>query len=139
MARVRARRQELDEANAILVVVAAEPLDQLAEVARKEGWTGPVLADPERRVYLAYGLSRLPWYRVFTPKAAILYLGFMLRGRFPGKPGQDVMQQGGDFIVDGEGIVRFASAGSRAHDRPPVDALMQCLRAIAFPGQAPRT
>ncbi len=138
MARVRALQRELDEANAILAVVAAEPLDQLAEVARKEGWTGPVLADPERRVYLAYGLSRLPWYRVFTPKAAVLYLGFMLKGRFPGKPGQDVMQQGGDFVVDGEGIIRFASAGSRAHDRPPVDTLIACLRSLAPPSAGAR-
>ena len=130
MARVRARERDLDEANAVLVVVAAEPLEKLAKVAREEGWTGPVLADPERRVYLAYGLSRLPWYRVFTPKAAILYLGFMLRGRFPGKPGQDVMQQGGDFILDAGGIARFASAGQRSHDRPPVDALIHCLRSL---------
>ena len=131
MARVRQRLQEIDEAHAILVVVSAEPVEQIAPVARKQGWTGPVLADPDRRVYLAYGLSRLPWYRVFTPKAAILYLGFMLRGRFPGKPGQDVMQQGGDFIVDGEGIVRYAYAGRSSDDRPPVDLLMHHLRGLA--------
>ncbi len=136
MERVRSRQQDIDEASAVLVVVAAEPLEELARVARKEGWAGPVLADPDRRVYLTYGLSRLPWYRVVTPKAAVVYLGFMLRGRFPGKPGQDVLQQGGDFIVDGEGIVRFASAGSRAHDRPPVDALVACLRALAPPRAA---
>ena len=130
MERVRSRQQDLDAANAVLVVIAAEPLEQLAKVAREEKWDGPVLADPERRVYLTFGLSRLPWYRVFTPKAALLYLGFILRGRFPGKHGQDVMQQGGDFIVERDGIVRFASATRRSHDRPPVDDLINALRRV---------
>jgi len=129
--RVRSRQQDLDAAQAALMVIAAEPLAALAKVAAEEKWTGPVLADPGRGVYLAYGLSRLPWYRVFTPKAALLYLGFMLRGRFPGKPGQDALQQGGDFVVDGQGILRFASATQRSHDRPPVDTLMARLRAAA--------
>ena len=130
MERVRSRQQDLDAANAVLLVIAAEPLESLTKVAQEEKWTGPVLADPDRRVYLTYGLTRLPWYRVFTPKAPLLYLGFILRGRFPGSPGQDVMQQGGDYIVDREGIVRFAKAGSRSHDRPPVDDLVRALRSL---------
>jgi hypothetical protein len=129
--RVRSRQQDLDEAKAALVVIAAEPLEALAKVAAEEQWSGPVLADPGRGVYLAYGLTRLPWYRVFTPKAALLYLGFILRGRFPGKPGQDALQQGGDFVVDGQGTLRYASATQRSHDRPPVDTLMARLHAAA--------
>ncbi len=120
----------------MLVVVSAEPVDQIAPVARREGWTGPVLADPDRHAYQAYGLGRLPWHRVITAKTIILYAGFFLRGRLPGRPGQDVMQQGGDFIVDGEGIVRFAYAGRSSDDRPPVDALIRCLRSIAPPRAA---
>jgi peroxiredoxin len=129
--RVRSRQADLDAANAVLLVIAAKPLEELVKVAREEKWDGPVLADPERRVYLAFGLSRLPWYRVFTPKATLLYLGLILRDRFPGKPGQDVMQQGGDFIVDRDGIVRFASATRRSHDRPPVDDLINVLRRVS--------
>lgn len=132
MERVRSRQQDLDAANAVLLVIAAEPLESLSKVAQEEKWTGPVLADPDRGVYRTYGLSRLPWYRVFTPKAALLYLGFILQGRFPGKPGQDVMQQGGDFIVDREGTIRFAKTGSRSHDRPPIDDLMRALRSLGI-------
>ena len=94
MERVRSRQQDLEAANAVLVVIAAEPLEALA-------------------------------------KATLLYLGFILRGRFPGKPGQDALQQGGDFVVDVQGILRLASATQRSHDRPPVDTLMARLRAAA--------
>ena len=128
MERVRSRQQDLDEAKAALVVIAAEPLEALAKVAAEEKWSGPVLADPGRGVYLAYGLTRLPWYRVFTPKAALLYFGFILRGRFPGKPGQDALQQGGDFVVDSQGILRLASVTQRSHDRPPVDQIIGAMR-----------
>ncbi len=131
MARVRARQQELDAANAVLVVISAEPVEEIAPVAREEGWTGPVVADPERVVYHAFGLGRLPWHRVFTLKTLAMYIGFMLRGRFPQPPGQDAMQQGGDFIVDGNGIVRLAYAGQSSDDRPPVDDVVRCLHLLA--------
>ena len=131
MARVRQRQQELDAASAVLVVISAEPAEEIAPVARKEGWTGPVLGDPARIVYHAFGLGRLPWHRVFTLRTLAMYVGFMLRGRFPQPPGQDARQQGGDFIVDGKGIVRLAYAGQSSDDRPPVDDLIRCLRSIA--------
>ena len=139
MARVRHRQREIAEANALIVVLAPEPVEQLATLARQEGWTGPILADAKRVAYHAFGLARLPWYRVYTLKAMLMYLGFFLRGRRPGHAGQDIMQQGGDFIVDGGGIVRLAHAGKSSDDRPPVDGLIRCLRSLAPPRAATRT
>jgi hypothetical protein len=126
----------MDETNAALVVVLPEPAERIAPLARREGWTGPVLGDPDRSTYLAYGLGRLPWHRVITVKTLLLYAGFLLRGRLPQPPGQDVRQQGGDFIVDGQGILRFAHAGRSTDDRPPVDILVRCLRSLAPPQTA---
>ena len=141
MARVRQRQRELDEANAALVVVLPEPAPRIAPLARKEGWTGPVLGDPDRGAYRAYGLGRLPWHRVVTARTILLYAGFLFRGRLPGRPGQDVMQQGGDFIVDGGGIIRYAHTGQTSDDRPPVEALLRVLqsfpRADVGPGFIP--
>jgi len=131
VARVRARQPELDAAGASLVVLSPEPPEDLAAVARQEGWTGPVLGDPDRQAFRAYGLGRLPWHRVFTPKTLFMYLGFMLRGRWPQPPGQDVRQQGGDFVVDGDGIVRFAFSGRSSDDRPPAADLVRALRGAA--------
>ena len=82
--------------------------------------------------YHAFGLGRLPWHRVFTLRALAMYIGFMLRGRFPQPPGRDARQQGGDFIVDGKGIVRLAYPGQTSDDRPPVDDVIRYLRSIAY-------
>ncbi len=137
MARVRQRQQEIDGGKALFVVLAPEPIEGLADLARREGWACPVLADPGRVAYRAFGLARLPWYRVFTPTAAFKYFALFLRGRAPGHAGQDVLQQGGDFIVDGRGFIRFAFAGRSSDDRPPVDELIRCLRSTAAaPAQA---
>ncbi len=130
MARVRHRQKDFEEARTALVVLSPEPAEQIAPVARQEGWTGPVLGDPERHVYRGYGLGRLPWHRVFTLRTLAMYAGFALRGRFPQHRGRDPMQQGGDFIVDGEGIVRFAYAGRSSDDRPAVDDLVRRLKAL---------
>ena len=130
MAQVRARRQGLDAAHGVLIILAAEPPDKLARVAQRLEWTDPVLADPERRVYHMYGLHRLPWHRIVTLRGAGKYLGFLFRGIFPGAPGQDVRQQGGDFLVDAAGAVRYARVGQYADDRPPVDELLEHLRRL---------
>ncbi len=134
MARVRQRQRDLEEAGAALLVVSAEPAARISPVARREGWTGPVLGDPDRIAYRAFGLGRLPWRRVITARTFRMYLGFFLRGRLPRRAGRDVMQQGGDFILDGEGIVRFAHAGQSSDDRPPVEDLLRCLRSLGPPG-----
>jgi hypothetical protein len=131
VARVRRRQQDLDAADAVLVVLSPEPVRDVAAVAKKEGWEWPVLGDPDRGAYRAYGLGRLPWRRVLTLKTLAMYAGFLLRGRLPQRPGQDPLQQGGDFILDGEGVVRFAYPGRSSDDRPPVEDLMRRLRSIA--------
>ena len=113
------------------MVLAPEPVAELSQLAAQEGWTGHVLADPERVAYRAFGLGRLPWYSVYSLAAGLMYLGFFLRGRKPRHAGQDVMQQGGDFIVDGDGVVRFAYAGMGSEDRPPVDDLIRCLKTVS--------
>jgi len=137
VARVRARQPELDAAGAPLMVLSPEPPEDLAPVARQEGWTGPVLGDPGRQAFRAYGLGRLPWHRVYTLKTLLMYMGILLRGRWPQPPGQDVTQQGGDFVVDGGGIVRFAFAGRSSDDRPRADDLVRALRgAVARPPAA---
>ena len=45
--------------------------------------------------------------------------------------GLDTEQQGGDFPVDANGVIRYARAGRYSDDRPPVGELIDALKRIA--------
>jgi hypothetical protein len=87
----------------------------------------PVLADPERRVYRAYGLGRGPWWRMYGPRVLWGYLRRIPRGARVHLHG-DTLQRGGDFVIAPDGSVLLAHVGRDPFDRPPVDALLGAVR-----------
>lgn len=94
-------QQQLDGA-VPLIVVGFSPPDALAPLARHIGLTGPVLSDPDRRLYARLGLGRAPVWRVYSPGTMARYALFALRGRDLRKPVEDTRQMGGDaLVVDG--------------------------------------
>ena len=125
-------RQRQDEFNRlkVQVLVISFGTAYWAKVWLEEtGAPFPLLLDPERRVYRAYGLGRSV-LRVWSPKELWRYLRLMMAGRRL-KPVQgDPHQLGGDFIVDPEGTVRLAHPSRDPIDRPPVEKLLKALREI---------
>lgn len=89
----------------------------------------PVLADEDRAVYRAYGLRRGPWWRVWGPATWVAYARGLLRGERVGRPTEDTLQLGGDFVVGRDGVVRYAHPSRSPTDRPPVDALVAAVSA----------
>src|SRR5437867_3624031 len=61
----------------------------------------PVVADPERKGYAAFGLGRTSWGKMLRPRVVWRYLKQIARGgkirRIP--EGEDPLQMGGDFII----------------------------------------
>jgi hypothetical protein len=86
----------------------------------------PVLADPDRGAYAAFGLGRTSWGRMIRPAIGWRYLKAVLHG---GKirgvaEGEDPLQTGGDFIVDsGRRLVWWYTTPDPT-DRPTVDRLL---------------
>lgn len=97
--------------------------------AAETGTPWPVLADPDRRLYEAYGLGRLSWRQLAQPSAIALYLGEILNGHLPRRPEADPHQAGGDVLIDPAGIVRLVHAGRGSADRPTVQRLLDAQRA----------
>jgi len=84
----------------------------------------PVLADPQRQVYRAYGLER---GLALGPGSVIKFLRLLWReGRFY-RPLSDPLQTGGDFVIDGKGQIRFASTSADPTDRPQARTLFHML------------
>jgi hypothetical protein len=89
-----------------------------------------VLLDRERAVYDAYELER-SYLRSRNLKTRWYYFKAWLSGKKAhDSHGDDTSQLGGDFIVDKKGILRLVYPSHDPTDRPPVDDLLDTLRAI---------
>jgi len=88
----------------------------------------PLLLDSDRSLYRRYGFERGSWSAIYGLASVVRYLGLMLRGHRPGKPGKDWRQLGGDVLVDPEGIVRIHHVSKAPHDRPTIDALFSKIK-----------
>jgi hypothetical protein len=112
----------------VLVVVQAEP-DRLAQWISMRPIPFPVVSDPERTAYRAFDLGRVGWLHFARPNVLGSYLRLMLRGHRLSKPvqGEDVLQLGGDFVLDRNTRLVFAHPSRAATDRPTVAEILTAL------------
>lgn len=90
----------------------------------------PVVSDPSRTAYKMFELPKTSWRRIFSPPFLAKYLALMFRGWMPGSnEGEDVLQLGGDFVLNGDRRLIFAHPSVDPIDRPPAESLVQALRA----------
>lgn len=115
----------------MLVVAQARP-EVLARYLARQAWHVPIVSDPQRAGYAAFGLERTGWLTFFRPKVLARYLRCMIRGIGIKTPyeGEDVLQLGGDFVLDKLRRVVFAYPSADPTDRPSVAALLTVLRSI---------
>lgn len=122
-------KQQLDEADASAVFVTFDD----PEPVRRGLLAGlevpyPVLVDRERVAYLAWGLRRSSVPGIWLdPRVWARYASLVVRGERLRRPGSDTLQLGGDFVLDGDGVVVYARP-QRRDDRPPVGELLGALR-----------
>jgi AhpC/TSA antioxidant enzyme len=125
-----------DEFRALGSEVAAASMSRPEALARyfaQHPMPFPVLADPDRAAYAAFGLGRTSWARLLRPAIVWKYSRMVLRGarvrRVP--EGEDALQLGGDFLIRGDRTLRWAHRGADPTDRPTVDELLQAIRDTA--------
>ena len=112
----------------VLVVTQAKP-EVLALYLSRFKWSVPLVCDPERAAYTAFGLERTGWLTFFKPRVLWGYFRGMWKGQRVRKPytGEDVLQLGGDFILDRERKLVFAYPSADPTDRPAVADLFAAL------------
>jgi peroxiredoxin len=95
-------------------------------------WPFPFAVDTDRALYRAFGLGRGSVLRVFGPRALARDLWLRLRGEAMGPARQgDVLQLGGDFVLDARGVVTYASRPPGPDARPSLTTLREALERTA--------
>ena len=120
---------ELEAVSLKVLLISFGSSDEAREWRRETDVPFPILLDPDRRVYSAYGLGRSA-LRSWSPRTLAFYLRARLRGqRLPGARG-DPHQMGGDFLVDRSGRLRLVHLSRDPIDRPVVATLLACARVL---------
>ena len=88
-----------------------------------------VCGDPARAVYRRYGLQRggvLQVFRWRSPRPYVVAGGRGMRAAWSAR-GDDLLQLGGDFLVDPAGRLRLAYYSEAPDDRPPTAQLLAAI------------
>ncbi len=122
-------QEEFRQRNATVLVVTFEDARQAAAYLAETNFPWPLLLDPERRLYLAYGMERGSTRDVMGWESWKIYMRLFLRGRHLRRPTGDVYQLGGDVLVNPAGTAIRVHIGKGPADRPTVAQILRWIDA----------
>lgn len=107
--------------------------DDLREVLSGNPQPLTFVGDPTREVYRAFGLSRGKARMFLSPRIIGTYLAKIWAGWRVRKPckGEDLLQLGGDFVLDSSLRLVFLHRSSDPTDRPSVQQLLEAVTKAA--------
>lgn len=121
---MRRANPELQAAGLAVALIGMGTPEATVAFSREVAAPFPILADPERRAYRAYGLIEAGASQFFQPAAGKAMIGALLRGNRGDKPVGDVRQLGGAFVIDRDGTVRWGQPSTFAGDHASPAALI---------------
>jgi peroxiredoxin len=124
---------EIEQLGGQVLAVSFTPAAKARPFLEKHPLSVTVLCDPNREAYRAFELGQTSWLRILNPLVLIKFLGIMLRGWLPFRPdqGEDLMQLGGDFVLDAQRRLVYSYRSADPADRPSAGELLQAVRKAA--------
>jgi hypothetical protein len=127
---VAERYAEFQELGVGVAAVSMSRPDGITRYQAERPLPFPLVADPERRAYAAFGLGRTTWVRIARPGVLWRYAKLVAGGakvrRVP--EGEDPLQTGGDFLVDADRRLVWAYTSPDPTARPAVRDLLAVAR-----------
>ena len=116
------------------MAVSFESRERLSQLSRQMQLPFPILSDPQRDTYRAYGLGSGTLLRLLAPGTIWTYIKLLITPPAQGNQYQfgksDLRQLGGDFVLDERGLVVYEFRGAAPHQRPTVTELIAVLAGI---------
>lgn len=128
---MREQKDEFNRHNLKLAVVTFENDYFARAYAAETGLDWPLLIDSDRTLYRGYGMLTASFWDIWGPRSWLAYGRLLLRGETLKPSHADVMQRGGDVLIDPTGIVRLHHIGAGPADRPDVATILARLTAPA--------
>lgn len=127
---MRDRLDDLGSRTAVALVTFSD-VGSIHDYLRRHDLPFPVLVDANRASYRSYGLGRGSLTRVWGIRAARRWIELLREGGVGamGRPTEDTLQLGGDFVIDSEGRLAWGFWGEGPDDRPAVDELVDAVKA----------
>ncbi len=126
---MRDRLGEFGNDAAIALITFAEA-DNSAPYRSRMDLPFPMLVDTARETYRSYGLERGSFRRIWGPKTAKRYIEIFRANGIsrPGRPTEDTLQLGGNFVIDRRGTITYAFRGRGPDERPDVGELINAIQ-----------
>jgi len=125
LSQLRQSYSDFQQLDAQIVALSTVDLNLLNRFARELQLPFPLLFDEHGNTYHAYSLGKGLAIHARTP---LEFARLVWREKRLYRPVGDMLQVGGDFIVDKNGIIRFAHSSEDPTDRPDVQELLsRCL------------
>jgi peroxiredoxin len=90
----------------------------------------PCLADPKKDGYQAFDIKRGSAMQVMGPATWAAGIRALRKGHRIETYGEDVYQLSATFIIDRDGIVRYARYAKHSGDHPKTTELVEALRQL---------
>jgi peroxiredoxin len=130
VAQLRRDEHHFVDAGASLVAIGPATPAETTTFVRDLDLPFPVLADPTLAAYRAFGLAKGTPRQVLGPAVLLAHLRGLLRGARPGRVAGDVWQLPGAFIIDRDGILRFAKPARHVGDHVSSTELLDALHSV---------
>lgn len=128
---MRDAHQDLTDRGYVVIAVGQGTGRRSAEFRRDNDLPFVVLSDPGRAGYEAFGLKHGSMLDMLRPSLVIAGIKATLSGARQGKTEGDPLLMPGTFVIDRDGIVRYAHPGAHAGDVPSAAELIRTVDRIA--------
>lgn len=122
---MRDHQVQFDASGIQIFAVTFESRSRVRTYRDREPAAFPVLRDPRREAYAAFGFDRRPIRSVWSPRTFWYYLRQALRGRLPHLTRSDYFQLGGDVLLSPDGEVCWVYTSREPADRPTIERILR--------------
>lgn len=125
---MRDHEEEFSNLKVKIVVVTFEANFLSRNYVEETSLTWPLIIDENREIYRSYGMLSASFWNIWGPKTWLAYLKEIIKGQKLKKSEADIMQRGGDVLIDPNGIVRMHHLGEGPADRPSVEMILRIIK-----------